>query len=177
MDAQIRKVRHNDLEAALALNESVVPHVNSISLQKMSWFAEHADYFRVVDGGSDIAGLLIGFRPGSAYDSPYYRWFCDNFDDFAYVDRVAIANTARRRGLASRLYRDFESHFQGQVPRLACEVNLLPANDTSIAFHQRLGFDTVEEAVIEPGKRAVARLVKPLNKQDGRDRSSPTTRT
>jgi len=162
MAGQIRDIRADDLEAALALNESVVPHVNSIGLTEMSWFAAHADYFRVVDNEASIDGMLIGFRPGSAYASPYYRWFCDHFDDFAYIDRIAISGTMRRRGMASAFYRDFEATFQGRVPCLACEVNLLPTNESSLAFHREMGFTVVDNAVIEPGIREVARLTKKL---------------
>ncbi|GMR17206.1 MAG: hypothetical protein BMS9Abin32_271 [Gammaproteobacteria bacterium] len=160
MGMQIRDVRSSDIEAVRLLNESVVPQVNSVNTERMLWFAENADYFRVAENGGGIAGMLIGFRPGEAYSSPYYRWFCERFDDFAYIDRVAIAAAARRQGLASAMYRDFESHFRQQVPRLACEVNLLPPNDTSLEFHRRMGFVRVENAVIEPGLREVTRLVK-----------------
>ena len=110
----------------------------------------------------DVVGLLVGFRPGSSYDSRFYQWFCDNYADFAYIDRVAVAIDARRAGIARSLYGDFEAHFAGDVPALACEVNLLPANATSIAFHEAMGFEQVDHAVIEPDVREVSRLLKPL---------------
>lgn len=162
MRMQIRDVVPGDIEAVRLLNESVVPQVNSVNSERMSWFAANADYFRVVENGHGVDGMLIGFRPGAAYDSPYYRWFCDRFDDFAYIDRIAITAAARRQGLASAMYRDFESRFCDQVPRLACEVNLLPANDTSLEFHRRMGFVRIENAVIKAGLREVTRLVKEL---------------
>lgn len=162
MSINIRNVREADLEATLALNEAVLPHVNSLTLERMSWFAEFADYFRVADEDGKIAGMLVGFRPGSPYESAFYRWFCENFPDFAYIDRIAVAADARRSGIARKLYFDFEECFRDSVPALACEVNLLPSNTTSVAFHQSMGFEQVEHAIIEPGVREVARLLKRL---------------
>jgi predicted GNAT superfamily acetyltransferase len=160
MTVTIRDVRSDDLDAALALNEAVVPHVNSVSLDKMAWFGDFADYFRVAESHGIIAGMLVGFRPGSSYESRFYHWFCDNFEDFAYIDRVAVAAHARRSGVARQLYIDFEKHFEHVVPALACEVNVLPPNAASMSFHTSMGFEQIEHAVIEPGVREVARLLK-----------------
>ena len=91
MSQLIRKVSLTELDVLLALNESEVPHVGSIDIERMHWFAKNADYFKVAQQDEQIAGFLVGFRPGSAYQSPNYRWFCDRYDDFAYVDRVAVA--------------------------------------------------------------------------------------
>ncbi|MDH3751631.1 MAG: GNAT family N-acetyltransferase, partial [Gammaproteobacteria bacterium] len=107
MDYIIRNIEAPDLDAVLLLNQSEVPHVGNVDLQQMQWFASNAAYFRVVCTRDRIAAFLVGMRPGTSYESPNYRWFCDHYADFAYVDRVAVADFARRLGLASRLYDDF----------------------------------------------------------------------
>jgi predicted GNAT superfamily acetyltransferase len=160
MQYVIRDVSEDDIDAALALNQAVVPHVNSINVEKMTWFAEHADYFRVAEGDDRVAAMLVGFLPGSAYDSQYYRWFCTNYPLFAYIDRVAVDLGLRRAGLARALYDDFEETLGQFVPMLACEVNILPANAGSMAFHEQMGFEQIEHGVIDPGVREVARLMK-----------------
>jgi hypothetical protein len=73
-----------------------------------------------------------------------------------------VAETARRQGLAAALYDDFESRFTGRCPRLVCEVNLRPANDASMLFHQRMGFVQVGSQEIDGGAKEVAMLVKDL---------------
>jgi predicted GNAT superfamily acetyltransferase len=59
------------------------------------------------------------------------------------VDRIAIAATARRRGLASRLYEDFAATLASAVNLMTCEVNIRPPNAQSMRFHTHLGFRQV----------------------------------
>jgi predicted GNAT superfamily acetyltransferase len=162
MQLKIRNVEERDLEAVLDLNEAVVPHVNSVNLEKMSGFAEHADYFRVADDNGTIVAMLIGYLPNSAYESLFYRWFCDTYPLFAYIDRVAVKADLRRAGLAAQMYENFENHFRTSVPLLACEVNIIPENPASLAFHARMGFQQVEHAVVTPDVREVSRMIKTL---------------
>ncbi|MDJ0939327.1 MAG: GNAT family N-acetyltransferase, partial [Woeseiaceae bacterium] len=96
MDVTIRDVRASDLDAVLELNEAVVPDVNSLSIADLQWFADSAHYFRIAHAGDRFASFLIGMRPGTDYASPNYRWFVENYDDFGYIDRIAVAEHARR---------------------------------------------------------------------------------
>ena len=162
MEYAIRDVCDTDLESVLALNQSEVPHVGSVGLDRMRWFAAHADFFRVAVADATIGAYLVGFGPRSEYDSLNYRWFCDRYADFGYIDRVAVAAAARRRGLASRLYEDFAAQLPAGLPRLACEVNLKPPNPSSLAFHLGRGFHQVGTRRWDGGAREVAMLVKPL---------------
>jgi len=107
MNFIIRDISESDLDAVLSLNQSEVPHVGDADLKKMTWFSSNAAYFRIAINDDELAAFLIGLRPGTDYASPNYRWFCDRYSDFAYIDRIAVSATARRHGLASRLYDDF----------------------------------------------------------------------
>jgi predicted GNAT superfamily acetyltransferase len=158
---KIDDVTAKSFAAVLQLNEDFVPHVSSIGMEDVQWFAEHAAYFRMVETDKRLAGFLIGLRPGTSYSSPNYRWFCDNYDDFAYVDRVVVAAWARRRGVAVSLYNDFERSQSG-VAAMTCEVNVHPPNEGSMLFHERQGFNRVGSQVIDGGKKEVAYLEKVL---------------
>lgn len=162
MDLSIRNVNVKDLEAVLTLNQSEVPHVGSVDLSRMHWFARYASYFKVAESNGALAAFLIGLRPGIDYDSPNYRWFCERYEDFAYVDRVAVAEFARRAGLASRLYADFAAAQPDVVPCMTCEVNVRPPNVSSMRFHERLGFTRVGTLESENGAKGVAMLLKDL---------------
>ena len=159
---QITDITEVDFDAALALNEASVPHVSSIDLEKIRWFAAQAFYFRIARVDGHFAGFLIGLRPGIDYTSENYRWFCENYRDFGYIDRVAVAPDARRLGIASALYDDFASELNGEVQVMTCEVNIRPANAMSMRFHERQGFSQVASQETENGTKEVALMEKRL---------------
>lgn len=159
----LRRVEDADLEAVLQLNDASVPAVNRVNLEQMRWFAANAAYFSVALHNQQFAGFLIGMRPGTGYASPNYRWFCDEYDDFGYIDRIAIADNARRLGLATRLYRDFDASLPASVEVLTCEVNLVPANESSMRFHEDYGFRTVGTQTLDHGRKEVALMARRRN--------------
>jgi len=162
MNFIIRDVTTQDLDEILILNEEVVPAVNSIPIEKMCWFAEQAAYFRIATANDRLASFLIGLRPGTSYESPNYQWFCEHYEDFAYVDRIAVASHARRHGLATKMYNDFQESILESVKFMTCEVNLRPPNESSMRFHERNGFSRVGSRTTEDGKKKVAFMEKKL---------------
>ena len=159
---QISDVTAADLPAVLALNEASTPHVSSVSLDEMAWFAKNAQYFRVALDDSGLVGFLIGLRPGLGYQSPNYRWFCNHYTDFGYVDRVAVDASTRRKGIASWLYEDFADTLKSDVKVMTCEVNLRPANASSMHYHEQHGFRQVASQETEGGRKEVALMEKKL---------------
>jgi predicted GNAT superfamily acetyltransferase len=97
-------------------------------------------------------------RPGLAYESANYRWFSNNYEDFGYVDRVAVSPTTRRLGIASALYQDFATTLRGHVDVMTCEVNIRPPNESSMRYHEQHGFVRVGSQETEGGKKEVALL-------------------
>jgi uncharacterized protein len=94
----------------------------------------------VVEVDGAFGGVVITFPAGSAYDSDNYRWFSDRNAGrpFTYLDRFVLHASQRRRGIGSRVYDEVES---AVVSGLLClEVNLVPRNDASLAFHRRRGY-------------------------------------
>jgi predicted GNAT superfamily acetyltransferase len=162
MDTLIRTVETDDLTAVLELNDSEVPHVSRIGMNEMQWFATHAHHFRVAENASKIVGFIIGLGPGTEYQSPNYQWFCKNYSSFKYVDRIVVGESARQEGLGSRFYDDFAETRPGDAKVMTCEVNVIPANDTSMQFHLRRGFRKVGSQVTDGGQKEVAFLEKVL---------------
>jgi predicted GNAT superfamily acetyltransferase len=162
MEFTIRDVSSADLGAVLDLNEQVVPAVNSLTPDKMRWFEANAPYFRVAVRNQRLGAFLIGLRPGIDYESRNYRWFCEHYDDFGYIDRIAVAADTRRAGLASLMYEDFGEFLSGAVPRMACEVNTRPPNPVSMRFHENFGFRQVSSMHHDDGAKEVALLIRQL---------------
>lgn len=160
----IRPLVDDDRPAVLALNQACVPEVGPLERDGLDALLAQSPWSRVVEaeGGGSVAGLLIGLVEGADYASPNYRWFSERHDRFAYVDRVALAETARGAGHGPALYRAFEAWaISEDRPVLCAEVNLDPPNERSLRFHQRFGFGQVGEQLAY-GRYRVALLEKPL---------------
>ena len=154
---QISPIEFNDYDSVLALNKESVPHVNLIDASELKWFDDNAASALVAKIDNRLAGFLIGLRPGLEYASPNYRWFCDHYDDFAYIDRVIVSAWARRQGVAEALYAAFKTA-QADASVMTCEVNIRPSNKGSMLFHERMGFRQVHSQEIDDGQKEVALL-------------------
>ena len=159
---RIEDALREDLDIVGVLNETEVPHVNSIDAAGFIWFLETADYFRVARDGDAIAGFLVGFLPGRPYDSLNYRWFGGRYTSFLYVDRIVVSPTARGRGVGRKLYQDFAGFAAGRAERLTCEVNVRPPNEGSLRFHKNFGFVEVGRQETEGGAKEVSLMAMDL---------------
>lgn len=88
------------------------------------------------------AALLVTFDQDADYDSVNFQWFRERLDRFVYIDRIVVSETHRGAGLARILY----EHLFGLARAaghhtVTCEVNAVPPNPGSDAFHARMGFE------------------------------------
>ncbi len=149
----LRPYGPDDLDEVLALNERWVPHVGAVTREALvSIVAECSLALVARDDGGGLAGFVLVVPPGAAYGSPNYRFFEErarsgDTGPFRYVDRIAVAPAARGTGLGRSLYAAVAEHARAEgAAEVTCEVNLVPPNPDSQAFHARLGF-------VEVGRR------------------------
>lgn len=115
----------------------------------------------------DGSAVLIAFDETADYASPNFRWFRDRYTRFVYVDRIVVAPHRRGDGMARQLYEAlFEAARASGRGHVACEVNRVPPNPASDAFHARMGFAPVDEGSPAPGK-TVRYLLRPLDTGKG----------
>jgi len=156
----------SDVPRVLRLNEAHVELLSPMDeprLRQLLGWADRADVI-VCDG--QVAGFVLVFAPGTAYDSPNYRWFAARYGDgFHYLDRVVVDDRFRRRGLANAAYDVIEQGARGHG-RLVLEVNVEPPNETSLAFHRARGYQEVGR-LGEDG-HVVALMAKPLGRSGHR---------
>lgn len=161
MQASIAPLRATDLRAVLALNNAHAAETSELTLAELKALVGTAFSAAGVEGGAQA--FLIACDETAAYDSPNYLWFRDRYPRFVYVDRVIVAPEARGRGLARLLYEDlFEKAGASGRALVACEVNLVPPNPASDAFHAALSFEEAGRAEIHGGAKTVRYLKKTL---------------
>lgn len=156
-DWVIRDVAVDDIESIVAVNAANEPEVGPLDVARVDLFLAAADRFRLVELDDVIVGVFVGLGEGVAYPSPNYQWFAQRHGRFAYVDRIALQPAARGLGAAAALYDDFETWARASGRPVVCaEVNTVPANPRSLAFHRRRGFAVVDEIAPYGGDERVA---------------------
>ncbi len=133
----------SDLEEIWAINQENIPEVGSVQdierLKKLIDWSSHV----IVVRDEEIAGFILLMREGKDYDSLNYDFFNSKDYPFLYVDRIAIKDGHRRKGLGRMIYEKTINLSQKLNVITCCEVNTIPRNDPSLAFHDSFGFQEV----------------------------------
>src|SRR5262245_18926970 len=117
-----------DVDAVLHLNEEYVWALAPLDNDRLDWLRSISAHALVCEVDGVVAAFAIAFAPRTSYDSINYAWHGERFDNFLYLDRIAVSPTFRRRGIASLLYDEMESH-AGRHGRMVLEVNSEPPNE------------------------------------------------
>jgi uncharacterized protein len=149
-----------DTATVLRLNEHAVWALSPLDEPGLTLARSRAHLALVCEYDGQVAAFTIVYAPGSAYESVNYAWHAQRWDDFLYLDRIAVDPEFRRRGIANALYDRAE---EAALPRgrLVCEVNSEPPNVESLAFHRARGYREVGHLTQPDGHQTVM-LEKPL---------------
>ena len=137
----IRPIEPSAFLKVLEINNSNIPALSELTLEKLHYLVEHSLHALVVEHHT-LVGFCITFAPNAPYDSLNYLWFCERYEQFVYLDRIAFTSKAQGMGLGKLLYQHIETLMcdsKLEYP-LCCEVNLEPPNPDSLRFHQSIGF-------------------------------------
>jgi predicted GNAT superfamily acetyltransferase len=151
-----------------AATEAAILALNNLHAQELSWLdlpalrslVAQAFYAKTV---GNLDAFLLALDHTAAYDSPNYAWLKARFERFIYVDRIAVAAAARGRGVARTLYEDlFRQTTAAGFDLVVCEVNCMPPNPGSDAFHAALGFAEIGRAELMGRNKTVRYLARRL---------------
>ena len=149
-----------DIDTLLALSNKHEKEIGVFTKEAFSELVAISFRTRMTEQGDAFLLALSGRAPA---DAPNYRWFATHFDRFVYIDRVVVAERARKRGLGSLLYNDImEAARRDGHTRICCEVNIEPPNPASDAFHARLGFREIGRAYLPRRGKTVRYLTRDL---------------
>lgn len=154
----IRETTDGDLDAALALNNASLPELNELDRSELARLVGLSDVALCADVDEVFAGFCIVFAPGLDYRSLNYQWFSSNYQNFAYLDRIAVDPGFRRYGIGRGFYTELQERLRPRFPVLCCEVNVRPRNDASLTFHQSVGFREVAQQDTDGGNKTVSLL-------------------
>jgi len=159
----LRPLATTDLDGVLALNNDNVPAVSELDRPELARLAGLTSIALVADVGATLGGFCMVMPPGVDYVSLNYRWFSSHAGDlgygtFAYLDRIAVAEHARRLGVGRAMYAHLVDALIGVAPVLFCEVNVRLRNDPSLAFHAALGFREIGQQDTDGGAKRVSLL-------------------
>ncbi len=146
----VRDLTSEDLVIAHSINQENVPAVGHESFDDFVEIFAICNIALALEDAEVVRGFCFVLPPGTTYDSPNYLFFADRFDDFVYLDRVAITAGHQGRGGGVLLYREVER--RAAAPWFTLEVNVVPPNEGSLRFHRREGFEEVAQEETRPGK-------------------------
>lgn len=154
----INDVDDKDILRMLEINEQGLPGTGKVNQQEMQNLLELSELSLGVFADKKLLGFVICLLPKTEYGSLNYAWFNERYDEFIYVDRIAVAIDARNQGIGSMLYdKVFDYAITNNIP-VTAEVSLRPPNQGSDRFHLRHGYQIVGE--LDHGEKAVTMYIK-----------------
>ena len=140
----IREARASDFQSILGINASEEEKTSPIDLARLTQLNSWSTYHRVAIKENQVVGFLLVMSSASGYDGANFRWFADRYGSFLYVDRIVVDPVHAGMGIGTALYADLVEFAKkrGHIA-LCCEINILPPNPVSHAFHARFGFREV----------------------------------
>ena len=141
------------------LNQSNIPALGSIDdLNHLSSLYYFSLFCVCSFNGKELSSFALVMDQNSSYQSVNYKYFKNKFSSFIYLDRIAVAENFQRIGIGTLIYNDvFDISKKSNYP-FCCEVNTIPKNHQSLAFHVKNGFDQIDNVAF--GEKEVGMMVK-----------------
>ncbi|MDG1549890.1 MAG: GNAT family N-acetyltransferase [Candidatus Poseidoniaceae archaeon] len=154
----------NDVPMMWEINEQGLPGTGQVTQAEMAKLLDLSEVSLGAYQDGKLAGFVLCLLPKAEYGSLNYAWFNQRYDQFIYVDRIAVAKDSRNSGIGTLLYQQvFDYASQHGIP-VTAEVSLKPSNEGSDRFHLRQGFVTIGE--LDHGDKAVTMYIKDKKPED-----------
>ncbi|HJM44605.1 MAG TPA: GNAT family N-acetyltransferase [Candidatus Poseidoniaceae archaeon] len=140
------------------INEDGLPGTGEISPDEITNLLNLGEFCIGAFEENKLVGFVICLLPNTKYGSENYAWFNNNYDDFLYVDRIAVSKKYRNCKIGSKLYQKVIDYAQELNLPIAAEVSINPPNPGSIRFHLR--HDFIEVGVLHHEKKSVTMMLR-----------------
>jgi predicted GNAT superfamily acetyltransferase len=153
----MRDIAEADFPAVLELNLESEQFLSPLSRERLESLLKQSAYHKVLEEDGRVVAFILTFCSEAAYDSPNFLWFKDRYSSFLYIDRLVVRDGFRNKGLGKMLYRDLIAFCRERnLPRITCEVDVVPPNPVSLRFHRHHGFREVGSQWLYDGKKQVS---------------------
>lgn len=150
----IRDATEHDYPEIVKLNADQVEFTSPMDIDRLKLLDSLADYHRVVVTEAMVVAFMLAMKAGVPYGNDNYDWFSARYENFLYIDRVVVTAGYQGRRIGTLFYEDiFKFARENKIPLVTCEINILPPNERSLAFHAKLGFKEVGEQWIQNNKK------------------------
>ena len=156
-----QQLTESDVESIWLINEQGLPGTGKVTQQEISYLLELSTISLGVFSNDELLGFVICLSPGTDYGSLNYAWFNNKYDQFIYVDRIAVSTDYRNRGIGSLLYQEVVSYSNQHSIPIVAEVNLNPPNPGSMRFHERFQFEKI--GILEHENKSVTMLLRKVH--------------
>jgi predicted GNAT superfamily acetyltransferase len=153
-----------DFESICALNGVQVQHTSPMDAARLDELNALSCYHKVISVEGIVSAFLLAILSGAPYQNENFGWFSQRYPRFIYIDRVVVSSASMGLGFGSRLYKDLFRHARSKaIPLIACEYNIIPANEPSRLFHDTLGFKEQGTQWVANGSKRVSLQVAALS--------------
>ena len=145
------------------INQENIPEVGDVpQIEDFNALVSWSEHIFVYKSEEVIKAFVLCMREGNSYHSENYKYLSKLFPKFLYVDRIAVQEKFRRKGIAKKIYSKVISTGKDNNLDVLCEVNTRPSNEPSLIFHEKMGFEEVGTNDFE--KNSVVYLRRPFIK-------------
>ena len=153
----------NEVEEMHLINQENIPELGDVpELEDFKLRVNWSENIFVYTHEDIIKAFVLCMREGQNYSSPNYQYISSRFQKFLYVDRIAVQEEFRGKGIGEKIYSTVIAKGKENNLDILCEVNTRPLNEPSIAFHQKMGFEEIGTNDFE--KNSVVYLRRPCIK-------------
>ena len=153
----------NEVEEMHLINQENIPELGDVpELEDFKLRVNWSENIFVYTHEDIIKAFVLCMREGQDYNSPNYQYISSRFKNFLYVDRIAVQEELRGKGIGEKIYSTVIDKGKENNLDILCEVNTRPLNEPSIAFHQKMGFEEIGTNDFE--KNSVVYLRRPCTK-------------
>ena len=140
---ELHELQNNDIPSIWLINQEGLPGTGKISEKEIADLLSISELALGAYEENELVGFVLCLPPKTRYGSLNYAWFNKRYEEFLYVDRIAVSENHRNCKIGTKLYKEVISHAEQNNYPIAAEVSLKPPNPDSLRFHERNGFNEI----------------------------------